>query len=196
MDLIERNKKVEENLKLVSHSLALLKVPWNEDYFQQGVLELIRCVEKYDETKGYKFSTYAVKCITLKLKDYIKRDYVIKPKLTGEKGGKVWAPQCISLSKPVVNIPGNKELSMEDMVGAEEDHELLYLMIDLENMVKNGILKKRGLQLFLDSEVNGYNRTDLRKKYKISNSMISRIISEVREDIKVNLSYNYFEGGR
>ena len=80
MTIEERNKKVEENLKLITYSLNLLKVPWNEDYFQQGVLELIRCVENYDESKGYKFSTYATNCIKLKLKEYIKRDYVIKPK--------------------------------------------------------------------------------------------------------------------
>lgn len=36
MDIAQRNKRVEENLKLVSHALSLLKVPWNEDYFQQG----------------------------------------------------------------------------------------------------------------------------------------------------------------
>ena len=196
MNLEERNKKVEENLKLVSHSLSLLKVPWNEDYFQQGVLELIRCVENYDETKGCKFSTYAVKCITLKLKDYIKRDYVIKPKLTGEKGGKVWAPQVISLSRPVVTIPGNKELSVEDVIGMEESHEYLYLMMDLQRLVEDGLLDARDLQLFLDSEVNGYNRTDLRRKYEISNTRISVIITEVRNIIKQNLSYNYFEGGR
>lgn len=195
MDITERNKKVEENLKLVSHSLALLKVPWNEDYFQQGVLELIRCVEKYDPSKGYKFSTYAVKCITLKLKDYIKRDYVIKPKLTGEKGGKVWAPQAISLSKPIVTIPGNKEISIEDMIAKEEDYDSMFVRLELERLVEEKIIAKRDLQLFMDLELNGYTLKELRGMYHLSNFEIKSKIDEVREILYNYLSYNYFEGG-
>lgn len=195
MDITERNKKVEENLKLVSHSLSLLKVPWNEDYFQQGVLELIRCVEKYDPSKGYKFSTYAVKCITLKLKDYIKRDYVIKPKLTGEKGGKVWAPQTISLSNPIVTIPGNKEITVEDMVAEEDDYDSMYIRLELERLVESGIIAKNDLQLFMDLEINGYTLKELRGMYNLSNFEIKSRISEVKEILYNYLSYNYFEGG-
>lgn len=195
MDITERNKKVEENLKLVSHSLALLKVPWNEDYFQQGVLELIRCVEKYDPSKGYKFSTYAVKCITLKLKDYIKRDYVIKPKLTGEKGGKVWAPQAISLNKPIVTIPGNKEISIEDMIAKEEDYDSMFVRLELERLIEEKIIAKRDLQLFMDLELNGYTLKELRGMYHLSNFEIKSKIDEVREILYNYLSYNYFEGG-
>lgn len=195
MDLAERNKRVEENLKLVSHSLSLLKVPWNEDYFQQGVLELIRCVEKYDPSKGYKFSTYAVKCITLKLKDYIKRDYVIKPKLTGEKGGKVWAPQAISLSKPIVTIPGNKEISVEDMIAKEEDYDSMFIRLEVGRLVDKGIIDRKDLQLFMDLELNGYTFKELRKMYKLSNSEIRSRISQVKDILYDYLSYNYFEGG-
>lgn len=196
MDQIERNKKVEENLRLVSHSLSLLKVPWNEDYFQQGVLELIRCVERYDESKGYKFSTYAVKCITLKLKDYIKRDYVIKPKLTGEKGGKVWAPQCISLSKPVVSIPGNKEISMEDMLPVEDNMNDLYVRCELERMVQDEIISKIDLQMFMDFELNGYTLKEIRERYNLTNKEIRTKIKELKETLREEFQYNYYEGGK
>lgn len=196
MDQAERNKKVEENLRLVSHSLSLLKVPWNEDYFQQGVLELIRCVERYDESKGYKFSTYAVKCITLKLKDYIKRDYVIKPKLTGEKGGKVWAPQCISLSKPVVSIPGNKEISMEDMLPVEDNMNDLYVRCELERMVQDEIISKIDLQMFMDFELNGYTLKEIRERYNLTNKEIRTKIKELKETLREEFQYNYYEGGK
>lgn len=196
MDQAERNKKVEENLRLVSHSLSLLKVPWNEDYFQQGVLELIRCVERYDESKGYKFSTYAVKCITLKLKDYIKRDYVIKPKLTGEKGGKVWAPQCISLSKPVVSIPGNKEISMEDMLPVEDNMNDLYVRCELERMVQDEIISKIDLQMFMDFELNGYTLKEIRGRYNLTNKEIRTKIKELKETLREEFQYNYYEGGK
>ena len=196
MDTIERNKRVEENLKLVSHALSLLKVPWNEDYFQQGVLELIRCAENYDNSKGYKFSTYAIKCITLKLKDYIKRDYVLKPKLTGEKGGKVYAPPTISLNSVVYDSAGDKAIFLEDVIEDDVNWDEIDLGIELDNLVEKEIISKDELQLFIDSEVNGYPLKMLTKKYNVTNRVARGIISRVRETLAENISYNYYEGGQ
>lgn len=196
MDITERNKRVEENLKLVSHALSLLKVPWNEDYFQQGVLELIRCAENYDNSKGYKFSTYAIKCITLKLKDYIKRDYVLKPKLTGEKGGKVYAPPTISLNSVVYDGAGDKAIFLEDVIEDDVNWDEIDLGIELDNLVEKEIISKDELQLFIDSEVNGYPLKMLTKKYNVTNRVARGIISRVRETLAENISYNYYEGGQ
>ena len=194
MDLQERNKKVEENLKLVSHSLNLLKVPWNEDYFQQGVLELIRCVENYDESKGYKFSTYAIKCITLKLKDYIKRDFIIKPKLTDLKKGKVYAPPVISLNQVVYNRPDDKPIILEDTLPYDMRWEDIDLKLDLktilEDMVFDEIISEEELQLFIDAEINGYSVRDLSRMHNKSVKQIKQQIKRIRETLQKNIMYN------
>lgn len=195
MNLEERNKRVERNLKLVSHALTLLKVPWNEDYFQQGVLELIRCAENYDETKGYKFSTYATKCIMLKLKDYIKRDYVIKPKLTGEKGGKVYAPPVTSLTTIVHELPGDKPIMLQDMIADDLDWEAIDLKLELQNIIEEGLLTEAELQLFIDAKINQYSIKELSKKYRVTNKVVREIILRTKTILKENISYNYYEGG-
>lgn len=196
MTIEERNKRVEENLKLVSHSLALLKVQWNEDYFQQGVLELIRCAENYDETKGYKFSTYATKCIMLKLKDYIKRDYVIRPKLTGEKGGKVYAPPVTSLNTVVYETADDRPIMLQDVLADDLDWDAIDLKIELDNIVSQGLLTKDELDLFIDAKVNQYPMKELTKKYGISTIVVKEIISRTKTVLEENVSYNYYEGGQ
>lgn len=196
MTVEERNKKVEENLKLISYALKLLKVPWNEDYFQQGVLELIRCVENYDDNKGYKFSTYATRCITLKLKDYIKRDFVIKPKLTGEGGGKVYAPPVLSISNTVFEDGDDKPIKGEDIIlSTEENWDAIDLRLELERLVEDNILMQFELELFLDTYVNQYPMKKLIKKYGLTRDEINCINLQTKEILKENIAYNYFEGG-
>ena len=52
------------------------------------------------------------------------------------------------------------------------------------------------LQLFIDSEVNGYPLKMLTKKYNVTNRVARGIISRVRETLAENISYNYYEGGQ
>ena len=62
------NKLTEHNLRLVIRFVKLFvqaktRRNWDQvetvDYLQVGTMGLIRAVEKYDPTRGYKFSTYA-----------------------------------------------------------------------------------------------------------------------------------------
>lgn len=194
MTIEERNKKVEENLKLITYSLNLLKVPWNEDYFQQGVLELIRCVENYDESTGYKFSTYATNCIKLKLKEYIKRDYVIKPKRTGERGGKVYAPVVYDLGSKICDDKC-KPVLLEDVLACDEDWEDIDLRLELENLIGKGLLSKDDLDMFIDFKINQFTLKDISSKYNIPKNLIRKRILSTQEILQQNVPYNYYEGG-
>lgn len=69
-----RNKIVEANLKLVDHQLSKYAYsPLKEELRQEGCIGLIKCVERFDLNKGYKFSTYAVMYIRGAMQDYNKK---------------------------------------------------------------------------------------------------------------------------
>jgi len=58
-----RDEIVMHNLRLVSSVVMSYKgtnILSQDDLFQQGILGLLRAIEKFEPDKGYKFSTYAV----------------------------------------------------------------------------------------------------------------------------------------
>nr|CAI9751042.1 RNA polymerase sigma factor [Caudoviricetes sp.] len=189
MTLEERNKKVEENLPLVTFSLNKLGVAFDEDYFQQGVLELIRCVDKFDEKKGIKFSTYAVKNIKLFLKEYIARDKVLRPKRTGIKG-RVYAPPCDSFEKIVYNNGKAEEITLGDMIADDFQIENNTIMLDISILVSKKLISERDVNIFLDFHINKETKRSIGQKYGLSQRQITTILEKTKNDLQKHLSYN------
>ncbi len=76
----ERNKIVENNLGLV-HSCANRFKGRGVDYddlFQAGCIGLIKAADKFDETRGFSFSTYAVPVILGEIKKIFRDGGAIK----------------------------------------------------------------------------------------------------------------------
>lgn len=189
MTLEERNKKVEENLPLVTFSLNKLGVAFDEDYFQQGVLELIRCVDRFDEKKGIKFSTYAVKNIKLFLKEYIARDKVLRPKRTGIKG-RVYAPPCDSFEKVVYNNGKAEEITLGDMIADDFQIENNTIMLDISILVSKKLISERDVNIFLDFHINKETKRSIGQKYGLSQRQITTILEKTKNDLQKHLSYN------
>ena len=59
---MSREKLVLDNQRLITYTLSLLHIPYNEDDFSVGQIGLVRASKTYDKSKG-KFSTYAIQCI-------------------------------------------------------------------------------------------------------------------------------------
>lgn len=192
MTLEERNKRVEENLPLVTFCLKKLGKDFNEDYFQQGILELIRCVNNFDESKGIAFSTYAVKNIKLYLKEYIMRDKVLKPKRWGGTA-KVYSPPCDSFDEVIYNQGGN-EIKLGDTVADRrfddnvlEGKEFLW---ELDLLVTKKLITQLELDIFLEYYMNGLTKTIICKKYKLDRRFVSDAINNTMNIVRNNLSYN------
>lgn len=66
-----RNQICVKNVNLVRYVMKKLSSNNNEDIFHEGVLGLMRAIEKYEPEKGYAFSTYAYNWIYHYVSRYI-----------------------------------------------------------------------------------------------------------------------------
>ena len=78
MDIEKRNNLILNNLKLVHYqynrkfsSLPIEK----EDIISIGILGLIKAADNYKESKGYSFTTYAIKCIDNEILQGVKKKF-------------------------------------------------------------------------------------------------------------------------
>lgn len=73
----KQKKLAEDNIKLVPYVIKTkisLGSDEYDDLFQAGCLALCRAASRFDESKGFAFSTYAISYIVSELKNY-KRDF-------------------------------------------------------------------------------------------------------------------------
>ena len=76
-DLLARETLIKSNLRLVAsiaYKFQRKGVPIL-DLIQEGNIGLIRAIEKFDETKGYKFSTYATWWIRHDINEYVFKNW-------------------------------------------------------------------------------------------------------------------------
>lgn len=75
---MKNNSLVLNNLKLINYSVGKvlpifqLSHSW-EDMYQEGFLGLCKASEKFDPKRGYKFSTYAIRCIINRIYRYLSK---------------------------------------------------------------------------------------------------------------------------
>ena len=87
MTRTSRNKVVVENLPLVTSRVKKINNGiFCSDLFQEGCLGLIYAVEKYNEDREAKLSTYAVRCIDGYIRGYINNNLTVRPKRNNREG--------------------------------------------------------------------------------------------------------------
>lgn len=116
------NKKIEENIGLV-HSVAkrfLGRGTDYEDLVQIGSIGLIKAVNNFDESLGFRFSTYAVPMIMGEIKRYLRDDGLVKvSRALKENAGKIGFAKE-KLNKKLGRSPTLSEISKETGLSVEE----------------------------------------------------------------------------
>lgn len=68
-------KLILNNIKLINYTINKMGLLYDfDDYYEAGMLALINASKNFDETKGYKFSSYAITCIKNELLKHIRSE--------------------------------------------------------------------------------------------------------------------------
>lgn len=160
MNVVERNKLVEENKNLVYSTIYKLKLKINDDLVQEGFVALINAANKYTEEKG-KFSTYAVSYIAGSLKTFInQKDRLIRPRKYKFKFQQF----------PVVCF---EDMAVECSYTLDESEDWMYVS-DFINQLDE-IEKK-----VLNYRLEGKSKQVIRQALNISNMLINKIFSSIQ----------------
>ena len=116
------NKYIDLVRKIV-HSFKNTGIPF-EDLLQEGLLGLCEAHNKYDETRGATFSTFATHCVKNKLLSYILREKKQNIAITNEAKDKF---DDIKYTEPQ-QIKSNAISIPQDMPEIEEKVLLLYFV--------------------------------------------------------------------
>ena len=182
----ERDVMIVENMPLVGYALNLLEYDKSkyDDYFQQGCLQLIRCVDNFKPESGKKFSTYAVKNIKWFLKEYIQRDLVVKPPVIGTTG-RVRKVEIDSFEKVIYN-DGERPIRLEDVLylenSMEEESDIEFCLKELLN--KEDITLEE-YEIFIERIIEERGARTIASAHNITMKEVKRIVKNTIELLKV-----------
>ncbi len=180
-----RNKMIEDNIGLV-HSIAKRFVGRGVDYedlFQTGCIGLIKAVDNFDESKGFRFSTYAVPVIMGEIRRIFRDGGAIKvSRALKEKSVKA---QMLRerFAKKELREPTVSELS--DMLGCDIDEtaEILNVINPMLSLNSFGEDGSENLDVPFDDREELFDRISL-----------SQVIEKLSAEERFIIDSRYFKG--
>lgn len=183
----EQRALVEDNYNLVHFVLQRLNIDKDryDDYEQVAALALCKAALRFDESKGYKFTTYAVNSIRYRLLTYFRTYEISMIKLPlkiyqetikGEKQNiKISSYDSFS-ENPEINweptYDGNQVTKNEDNILDDIYIEEVLSTLNKEEEEMFGFL------------LQGYNQSDIAKIYDCSRASINIKIQGIRQKLK------------
>ncbi|GGJ83758.1 RNA polymerase sigma-28 factor [Lentibacillus kapialis] len=177
-----RNKLIEHNLRLVAHIVKKFENTGEdmEDLISIGTIGLIKGIESYSSDKGTKLATYAARCIENEILMHLRALKKVK--------------KDVSLHDPIGQDKEGNEISLIDILEAENQNIIEYIQLNMEIEKMNdylSILDSREREVILYRYgLNNYKEMTQREiadMLDISRSYVSRI--EKRALMKVFHEY-------
>ena len=181
----DRDKMIEDNIGLV-HSIAKRFMGRGVDYedlFQTGCIGLIKAVDNFDESKGFKFSTYAVPVIMGEIRRIFRDGGAIKvSRALKEKSVKA---QMLRerFAKKELREPTVSELS--DMLGCDIDEtaEILNVINPMLSLNSFGEDGNENLDVPFDNREEIFDRIS-----------VMQVMEKLSDDERFIINSRYFNG--
>lgn len=185
MVISDRNKMIEENIGLV-HSIAKRFKGRGEEYddlYQAGCVGLIKAVDNFDESRGFRFSTYAVPVIMGEIRRLFRDGGAIKvSRSLKEKSVKVQAIREKFIKKEL-REPTVGELSKLCEIDTEELSEVLNVINPVISLNCSNDDGDETIDIPFDDTERLFDRLSVRQA-----------ISDLSNDELLLIKYRFFEG--
>lgn len=180
-----RDKMIEDNIGLV-HSIAKRFTGRGVDYedlFQTGCVGLIKAVDNFDESKGFKFSTYAVPVIMGEIRRIFRDGGAIKvSRALKEKSVKA---QMLRerFAKRELREPTVSELSDMLGCGVDETAEILNVINPMLSLNSFGEDGSESLDVPFDNREEIFDRIS-----------VMQVMQKLSEEERFIINSRYFNG--
>ena len=167
----ERQQFITNNIKLVSSRvLNLNKGIYDDDLFQAGCVGLVYAVDRFDESRGCLFSSYAVRYIDGYIQKCKNYNSLIKPKKCKSESGTFQYKNICSID-------------FANMIQANDDPA----RDAVENVFVKGFMKclKEREKQVLSLALLGNMQTEISKIMGITKSYVSRILKDIARKYKI-----------
>lgn len=180
-----RDKMIEDNIGLV-HSIAKRFTGRGVDYedlFQTGCVGLIKAVDNFDESKGFKFSTYAVPVIMGEIRRIFRDGGAIKvSRALKEKSAKA---QMLRerFAKRELREPTVSELSDMLGCGVDETAEILNVINPMLSLNSFGEDGSESLDVPFDNREEIFDRIS-----------VMQVMEKLSDEERFIINSRYFNG--
>ena len=181
----DRDKMISENLGLV-HSIAHRFTGRGVEYddlFQSGCVGLIKAVDRFDESKGFAFSTYAVPVIMGEIKRIFRDDGAIKVSRSLKEKAIKAKSVCDSFEKRELRKPTVSELAEMLGISAQETAEVLNVMSPMLSLNSFGEDGENTIDVPVDESEELFNRI-----------CIKQLMMHLEETEKRIVDLRYYKG--
>ncbi|MBR2133076.1 MAG: sigma-70 family RNA polymerase sigma factor [Eubacterium sp.] len=176
---------ISENLGLV-HSIAHRFTGRGVEYddlFQSGCVGLIKAVDRFDESKGFAFSTYAVPVIMGEIKRIFRDDGAIKVSRSLKEKAIKAKSVCDSFEKRELRKPTVSELAEMLGISAQETAEVLNVMSPMLSLNSFGEDGENTIDVPVDESEELFNRI-----------CIKQLMMHLEETEKRIVDLRYYKG--
>lgn len=165
-----------------------------EDFDQMAYIGLLKSIDRFDESYGYKFSTYAVPTIKNEMLRFMrdKASIIRVPRVHGARDQEsiddilahYYRSNIESFEKPF-GPDGEKEMTLEDKIGVDDYSGTLCQRIDMEKALNS--LGERERYCIIEFFFNERKQIDIGKDIGVTQVQVSRLIRKAIEEMRITL---------